>query len=132
MAPTAPPPADIKVSFKLDPRLTRSIYMGDRWVSPPTYTSTLQQGKELTVEARAQGFDTRGRPLAISPRWLPADPEMVTVWPVQGREVRITVLRAGESRLKVVVAGYSKELLIKATNQGDAIQVEIAQERASP
>ena len=28
----------IEVSSKLDSRLTRSLYMGDRWVSPATFS----------------------------------------------------------------------------------------------
>ena len=49
---------DIKVSFKLDPRLTRSMYMGDRWISKTTFLSTIQEGSEHTVEVRAQGLDS--------------------------------------------------------------------------
>jgi FKBP-type peptidyl-prolyl cis-trans isomerase FklB len=72
---------DIKMSFKLDPRLTRGRYMGDRWVSPPTYTGVRQEGKEYAVEARAEGLDAKGRPMRISPEWIPSDPGMVTVSP---------------------------------------------------
>jgi hypothetical protein len=39
---------DIAVVFKLDPRLTAGLYMGDRWVSPPTY-STVHPGKQATL-----------------------------------------------------------------------------------
>jgi hypothetical protein len=28
----------VNIVFKLDPRLSRGLYMGDRWVSPPTFT----------------------------------------------------------------------------------------------
>jgi len=116
---------DIEVAFKLDPRLTRGTYMGDRWVSPPTFTQ-VGEGKEVTVEATAQGLDATGKPVKISPQWIPEDPEMVTVMPGQGDEVRITVQRDGQSRLKVVLPGVSADLLIKATYQGDSILVEIS------
>jgi hypothetical protein len=118
---------DIKVSFKLDPRLTRAQYMGDRWVSQPTFTSTLKVGTELTVEARAHGLDAGGRAVAITPEWVPADPGMVTVSPDKGKGVEIIVKHAGESRLKVASQGVVKELLIKAMDRGDAMQVEISQ-----
>lgn len=117
---------DIKVSFKVDPRLTRSVYMGDRWVSPPTFTPA-RQGKTATVEAAADGLNGRGKRVRIDPEWIPTDPGMVEVTSGEGDEVRITVKRPGESKLKVVSQGITKELAIKAVDQGDAIAVEIAQ-----
>jgi hypothetical protein len=127
----SPPPdaaaTGIEVSFKLDPRLTRSMYMGDRWVSPPTFTSTLQTGTEITVEARAKGVGAQGRAIQIRPEWIPEDPEMVTVIPGQGDQVAITVKRAGQSKLKVAVPGVFIELSIKAIFHGDTVQVEISQ-----
>jgi hypothetical protein len=120
-------PPGIAVSFKVDPRLTKSLYMGDRWVSPPTYTSTVQEGKEITVEARAEERDAKGKTMKIQAEWTPSDPEMVTVTPPQGNEVRITVQRAGKSTLKVAAPGLSKELSIKATAEGNTIRVEITQ-----
>ena len=115
---------DLKVFFKLDPRLTRGLYMGERWVSPPTYVGA---GAQDTVEARVQGIGPKGRVRNISAQWAPADPEMVAVSPSQGKEVKITVKRAGESRLRVTSHGVTKELAIKAAYQGDSMQVEIAQ-----
>ena len=115
---------DLQVSFKLDPRLTKSLYMGDRWVSPPTYTGTSGQD---TVEARAQGLDSEGRSVSISPQWIAADPEMVTVSPSQGSEVKITLKRAGESRLQVISQGVTKELSIKAAVRNNLLEVQIAQ-----
>jgi hypothetical protein len=120
---------DIKVAFKLDPRLTRSLYMGDRWVSPPTY-SGLQEGA-FTVEARAQGHDGGGRPVAASLNWRPADPQIVSISPGPGNAVTITVHRAGESGLRLTIENdakeviVSKELSIKAWYRGAALQAEI-------
>jgi hypothetical protein len=123
--PTVTIPTGIEVSFKLDPRLTRSMYMGDRWVSPPTFTSTVQTGKVISVAARAQGVGAQGQSIKISPEWIPDDPGMVTVSPSQGEEVMISVEGAGQSKLKVVAQGISTELYIKATYQNETIQVEI-------
>jgi hypothetical protein len=119
---------DIRVSFKLDPRVTRGVYMGDRWISPPTYIRVgLPDAKELTVEARAQGLDAGGRPMAITPEWIPADSDMVVVSPRQGNEVKITVQRAGQTSLNVTSHGVSKTLSIKATYRASTIQAEISQ-----
>src|SRR5512139_3775537 len=89
-APAAPasPLAGLAISFKLDPRLAGGTYGGERWVSATTYTGAAAQD---TVDARVEGTDARGRPVKISPRWTPSDPEMVIVSPEEGSSVRITV-----------------------------------------
>lgn len=119
-------PMGIRVYFKLDYRMSGPTYGGERWVSPPTFTFA-QGGKQLTIEAKSQSVDAGGLPMDISPKWIPADPEMVEVTPGQGNEVKITVRRAGQSSLKVAGPGFSRELSIKATYQGSAIRVEIIQ-----
>lgn len=124
----APPAAltGITISFKLDPRLTRGLYMGDRWVSPPTYTRVGEE-KELTVDARVRGLDSKRTPKNIKPTWAPSDPDMVTVTPAQGTQVLITVKRAGESSLMVTFGGATKELAIKAVRQNGGLRVDITQ-----
>jgi FKBP-type peptidyl-prolyl cis-trans isomerase len=116
--------ADISVSFKLDPRITKSLYMGDRWVPLPFQQAG--QDKRVTVEARAEGKDGSGRPVPVSPRWVLADPELATVSPEQGNEVRITALRPGESSLRLISDGVSRELALKAAYKGEVLQVEIS------
>lgn len=145
--PTASgPPTDVAVSFKLDPRLTRSLYMGDRWFSPATFTTT-QDVDRINVEVRAVGRDARGQDARIDPEWIATDPKMVTVSPARGNQVTITVHRPGETRLRVVqplvqstrsVAdgraneqAIVKELTIRAWKQGPAIQAEISQAGAT-
>lgn len=118
---------DIQTSFKLDTRLTKSLYMGERWVSPPTYSGARQQGNAYIVEARAHGIDAMGRRFAISPDWIPSDPEMVSLSPAEDKTVKIRVQRAGESTLNVTAHGLSRELLIKATSTGSGMQVKISQ-----
>ena len=120
--------ADIKVSFQLDPRLTRGLYMGERWVSPPTYVGAVGQD---TVMVRAEGLDAKGQTVGIRPEWVPADPEMVEVAPRQGKEIKITVRRAGQTMLRVASPGFSRELIINAESEGNALQVEISQGLAS-
>lgn len=112
---------NIKVSFKLDPSLTRGMYMGDRWVSPPTFVAS-QQGKTCIIEARVEGLDK-----GVTPTWTPSVPNMVRVVPVQGQQVTITVLRAGQSSLNMTSQGVSKTLSIKAVYEGEEIEVEISQ-----
>lgn len=116
--------SDIKVSFKLDPRLSGPTYGGERWVSPPTYTGASAQS---TVEVRAQVLDAKGKPMNVSPEWKPEDPGMVSVSPGQGKQVKITVQSTGESKLQVAAPGFSRELSIKATEKDNVLQVEISQ-----
>ena len=125
--PAADSVSGIKVSFKMDPRITRGMYMGDRWVSPPTHIG-VQAGKEITVEARVEGLDAVGKPACANPAWTPEDPDMVRVSPDRGRQVRITVLRTGESALSVTCGKASRKLVVKATTKENAIQVEISQQ----
>lgn len=122
-APPLKPQPSIRVSFKLDERLTRGTYMGARWVSPATYSAT--QG---TVEARAEGLDAAGRELAVNPEWKAADPKMVKISPNQGRQVTITVLRPGKTSVDVAAPrGFKQKLLIKTVAQGGSLRSEISQ-----
>ena len=128
----AEPDADslkaITVSFKLDPQLSGGTYGGERWVSPPTFTGASGQD---TMEARVEGTTMKGLPVRISATWTASDPEMVTVTPGERDGFRITVKRAGESRLTVASQGVSKELVVKAVKKlGKALQVEVIQEPA--
>jgi FKBP-type peptidyl-prolyl cis-trans isomerase FklB len=122
------PVAGITVSFKLDARLSGPTYGGERWLSPPTFSSAAQPGKEGTVDVKVRGVDAGGRPVDIVPEWTAADPDMVTVTPGQNDMFKITVKRVGESRLRVASQGVSKELVVKLKDLGNAVQVEIVQE----
>ena len=135
----APPPAQgtvapslvgLSISFKLDPRLSGPTYGGERWIQPQTFTSALQEGTVATVDVKVRGVGTRGESIAIVPVWTPEDPEMVTVIPGSRGEFRITVRRAGESRLKVASRGITKDLIVRAKYSGNAVQVEISQSPA--
>ena len=65
--PTAASLTDIRVLFKLDPRLSGPTYGGERWLSPPTFTSGAQAGTVGTVDVRVQGVDTTGRAVKVIP-----------------------------------------------------------------
>jgi FKBP-type peptidyl-prolyl cis-trans isomerase FklB len=114
----------IGIAFKLDPRLSGATYGGEHWVAPSTFMGATAQD---TVEARARGLSASGASLEIAPEWVPSDTGMLTVSPIRGDQVKIKVLRAGESTLRVTALGYTKELLVRARYLGNAIQVEIAQ-----
>jgi FKBP-type peptidyl-prolyl cis-trans isomerase FklB len=116
----------IKFSVKRDPRISKSLYTGDVWLPLP-YSQVAADKTQVTVEARAEGRDASGRPTKASPTWIPSEPDMVTVTPAQGKDVKITALRPGESRLRVTCEGVTSELAVKASYKGEALVVEISQ-----
>jgi FKBP-type peptidyl-prolyl cis-trans isomerase FklB len=103
--------SSIQLSFRRDPRLVDPTRNPQQWVPGPRYAGATAQD---TVEVRVEGVNAAGKPAKISPQWIPSDPEMVTVSPTEGDDVKITVHRAGESKLKIAYQGLSKELAIKA------------------
>jgi len=120
---TAASPTTIAVSFKLDPRLSGPTYGGERWVSPPTYTGAAAQD---TVEARAFAVDAQGRSTKVHAAWSASDPELVTVSPPRGEQVKITAKRAGQSSVTVTSGGASTKLIVKAVQKNGIWQVSIS------
>ena len=117
--------ADILVSFKLEPGLTQDWLHGKRWVS--SY-DTVQEGHTFTVEAKAQvlALDANGHLVKASSKWVPLDPDMVTVSSGNADEVRITIQHAGASRLEVISQEEALWLYIRATYLDDnTMRVEI-------
>ncbi len=119
---TAASVTGIQLSFKRDPRLVDPF----RGIGPWVTGSNAQD----TVEARAEGVDATGKPTKISPQWIPSDPEMVTVSPSQGDNVKITVHKAGESKLKITYQSLSKELEIRAKYVNKFMLFEIGEAKA--
>lgn len=117
----------IKIKFKLDPRLTRGVYMGDRWVSPPQYIRVQEKGKDLVVEAKAFAVDKRGRYSYITPEWKPANTSVIKVIPSEGQTVEIIVLREGESKLRVTFGDETRELNVRAVKHLGILKVDISQ-----
>ena len=132
LAGTEPAPgrvARIVVAFKLDPRLTQALYMGERWVAPASYNSiSAPSGTSISVEARAHGVDTRGRMLRINPEWTSSDPEMATVTPARGSAVTITVRRPGASTITLRDGGTSRKLTLQTVSQSGGWRVDVSQE----
>ena len=116
---------NIKISFKMNPSVTRGMYMGDRWLSPPYYN--VEEGKEISVEALAQGLDAQGKLIEISPTWKAGDPAMIKISLDKGQKVTLTIIKEGKSNLRVSFGDISRELLVKAWHKDNAMHVEISQ-----
>jgi FKBP-type peptidyl-prolyl cis-trans isomerase len=116
---------DIRVSFKLDPRLMGGTYAQPGWVAPMVYEGI--QGQNVVV-ARADGFDEKGQLIeGIEPQWIPEDPQMVSVSAGEGGSVKITINGPTESGLKLVYGEFSKTLSVTATTNNDILQIKISQ-----
>jgi FKBP-type peptidyl-prolyl cis-trans isomerase FklB len=114
---------DIQLSYKRDPRVVDPFRGLGPWVDGPGYAGAAAQDK---VEARARAVDAKGRPVHATPEWVSSEPGVVTVSPLQGEQVTITVHRAGESRLHIRAEGFSKELIVRAKQEGELMVLEIA------
>lgn len=119
--------ASIQISYKLDSRLTQSLYMGERWVSPPTYDIINPEGAPYSIEVKAQVVDINGKPVQSALEWMVADTTVAKVTPDSGNQVTITLQNAGETSLFVTSHGTSRRLALIATYQGNALRVRIIQ-----
>jgi hypothetical protein len=124
MRQPAQPRSTLVVAFRLDPNVTRGLFLGDRWVSPPTFAFA-QPGDRYVVHARAQpGEDSED---VIAAQWATTDPDMIAITPEPGGAVTIAVERPGTAELRVTARGESKILQVAARKHPDAMEVEFRQ-----
>ncbi|HET9551356.1 MAG TPA: FKBP-type peptidyl-prolyl cis-trans isomerase [Anaeromyxobacteraceae bacterium] len=119
----APAAGDLRLSFKLDPRLMGGTYGGDRWVAGPTYAGTNGQD---AVDVRAEVLDAAGKVMAAEPEWTASAPEVAAVSPRRGGQVRLTVKRVGEAKVTVAARGLARELVVRSKTVNGVIQLELA------
>lgn len=115
--------ADIQLSYKRDPRVVDPFRGVGVWADGPRFGGAYGQD---SVETVAKAVSAKGQLLKPNIEWVASDPDMVTVSPTQGEYVAIKVHRAGESKLKVTAAGFSKELVVHAESTGKFIRFSIA------
>ena len=122
----------IQVYYKLDTRLTAGIYMGERWVSPRTYHSTLQPGAVAAVEVKAVGMNSWQQPVEVNLVWQTADADIVTLSADEGRSVILSAHGAGETTVRVSSGNVSKLLTISSiyAEEPDISNLKIIQEES--
>ena len=123
-AATRPP--RLKVAFQLDPALTQGLYLGQRWVHPPTF-DFVQPGVAFVVRAKAQRVDSASERQDVSGDWAASNPEMVAIDRGPG-DVTLTIREAGDSELVVQAAGERNVLHVHAEQRPDAMRVRITQQ----
>jgi FKBP-type peptidyl-prolyl cis-trans isomerase FklB len=118
----------IQLSFKRDPRVVDPYRGIGPWVTGSSFQGAAAQD---AVEIRAEGVSAAGKPTKINPEWTVSDSDMLTVSPSRGDDVKVTVHREGEGRLKVTYQGLSKELVINARYESKFLQFEIVPPKSS-
>ena len=107
------------VAIALDEALTRPLHLGKRYVASGKFQAARQQGKVLTLEARA------GHPAA---QWNAQDKSVVTVSPPRGEKVTIRVKRCdAQTRVNVTSPAGSRTLSITTICDADTIRADITQ-----
>jgi hypothetical protein len=123
--PGAAATSGLVVSFMLDPRLTTSVYMGERWVTPETFT-LVHEGEVVPVHARAHLADRNGRS-DVSASWTSADHDMLAVSLQEAHQVEITVRHTGQTTLTVTHGESSRTLIVMASQNAGVWRVDISQ-----
>lgn len=110
----------VQILFKLDPRLTRSLYMGDRWVSPDVFTQ-VGEGSVVIVEAKVVRDDGWGRSTTLNANCSASNSSMATVSTLKGNIARITVSKEGTTSLSL----GGKTFRMEAKMANGSLQVNI-------
>ena len=114
------------VAFKIDPDLMRGSFLGERWVSPPTFAFA-QPGKEYTTHAKLQSVGDDGTRTDLTGDWSTSDPNMIAISHDQVGQVTIVVREPGEGQLVAAAGGQRKVLQVRATRTDDAMEVAFVQ-----
>ena len=101
----------VLVSFKLDPHLTSGMFMGERWVSPQVFHSTMQPGRRASVIIRAIATGPQGKTPEQAPQWEVANTDHVTISRAGSDTVNLTVKGVGESTVAVSIGDEATILI---------------------
>jgi hypothetical protein len=122
-----PIPEQFVVAFRLDPSLTRGMYLGDRWVSPPRYQAA-QPGRRYTLQAKMQRVDPRSERSDVTSEFRSLDPELIQVTPGdKPNEWSLVVNGPGAGRVVASAGPKTRVLNVHAWEVQNGMQVEITQ-----
>lgn len=112
----------IRFSFKIPQGGT---YGGEVWVVVPSFVVT---GPPCVIETRVHAVSSTGNTSDISATWTAENPAIVTVTPLTGHQVSITVSKAGTTGIVVLAGGLQEKLLtVQTTAQNSASVCSITQ-----
>jgi hypothetical protein len=116
----------VVIAVRLDPDVTRAMFLGDRWVSPPSYVFA-QPGSDYVALAKAQYIDELGERMDLDGAWTATNPAMVGLTRYENGQVMVVVRRTGESELRVDTSRGSRNMHVRARQVNGGMQVEFNQ-----
>ena len=117
---------EIAVAFRLDPDLTRGLFLGERWVSPPSFFFA-QPGSQYVTQGKAQYVDAFGERVDVAADWATSVPDMIALTPHASGDATIVVSRPGDGEFTVATRYGTKRVQVHALQVGDGMQVDFRQ-----
>ncbi|MFL6593342.1 MAG: hypothetical protein ACJ8GK_11635 [Luteimonas sp.] len=118
--------AKVAVAFKLDPELTRGMFLGERWVSPPSFLFA-QPGLQYIAQGKAQYVDAAGERADVPADWATSVPDMIALTPHASGDATIVVRNPGDGEFTVATRYGTKRVQVHARQVGDGMQVDFRQ-----
>lgn len=106
----------LSILYKLDPRLSGGVHMGERWVSPRLY-DIVSGDHTYTIEVMVEAVDSNGARTVVDADWSSSDTDVATVTPRKGDGVAIHVRGQGAARLEVSAGGLYQVIYLNAAYQ---------------
>ena len=116
----------VAVAFKLDPDLTRGLFLGERWVSPPSFFFA-QPGSRYVAQGKAQYVDALGERADLAAEWKTTDPDMISLTRHASGDATIVVRRPGDGAFTVATRYGTRRVQVHARRAGDGMQVDFRQ-----
>ena len=116
----------VAVAFRLDPNLTRGMFLGERWVSPPSFFFA-QPGTQYVAQGKAQYVDAFGERANVAADWSTTDPGMIALTRHASGDATIVVLHPGDGGFTVATRYGTKRVQVHARRAGDGMQVDFRQ-----
>lgn len=117
---------EVAVAFRLDPDLTRGLFLGERWVSPPSFFFA-QPGLQYVAQGKAQYVDAFGERVDVDADWATSDSELITLTEHVSGDATIVVRHPGDGEFTVATRYGTRRVQVHARQVGDGMQVDFRQ-----
>jgi len=117
---------EVAVAFRLDSDLTRGLFLGERWVSPPSFFFA-QPGSRYVAQGKAQYVDAFGERADVAADWATSVPDMIALTRHASGDATIVVRRPGDGEFTVATRHGTRRVQVHARQVGDGMQVDFRQ-----
>ncbi|MBM4295874.1 MAG: hypothetical protein FJ126_13370 [Deltaproteobacteria bacterium] len=124
--PQQPQLASLRVWYKNEFITPQGSYLGEVWNDLDRFQRN-RGGRTFTHDLKAVGLDSQGKQVAVDATWTASNPAMVDLSPGQGRQVKLTIKKAGKSAILVNAGKVTRKLTVKAAYRKGEMLVEITQ-----